>query len=122
MSTSTSTTDPRFGDRGASISRVRELIDKSSNQGEGWDKAWEESMTPWDANAPQPALISTLKHQDQLFPKTGKALVAGCGRGYDVLSLAERGLQAVGVDISTTAVTKAREVSLVCSVGMGDIC
>lgn len=77
-----------------------------------WDKAWVNSLTPWDAAAPQPALLELVQDPKTsgLLPKSGRALVPGCGRGYDVELLARRGLNAVGADISPTAVSKAKEV------------
>lgn len=103
--------DARFG-QNTPVGRVRDFIMSAQNQGEGWENSWKNDLSPWDAGAPQPALTSTLSHDDdQLIPKTGKALVAGCERGYDVMCLAERGMKAVGVDISETAVARAKEVS-----------
>lgn len=40
-----------------------------------------------------------------------KALVPGCGRGYDVCEMAKRGYDALGLDIAPTAVKAASEYS-----------
>ena len=65
--------------------------------------------------APHRALSNLLKRSDKgekgvpAIPTSGNALVPGCGRGYDVQLFAERGLNAVGLDTSETAVEKAQE-------------
>ena len=41
----------------------------------------------------------------------GRALDVGCGEGADVIWLAERGWDATGIDISTTAVSRGREIA-----------
>lgn len=41
----------------------------------------------------------------------GRALDLGCGEGADVIWLAERGWDATGIDISTTAVSRGREIA-----------
>lgn len=70
-----------------------------------WDNCYAEGNTPWDKGAPSPPLFAWLQnHQPQ-----GRALVPGCGVGHDVVLLAESGLDAVGVDLSSRAVKLARE-------------
>lgn len=114
------------------IKKLREIFATSEtpNDPKAWDKAWVDSTTPWDANRPQPALVELLdgvhdadvKVADlegnqvpvsQVIPKgDGVAVVPGCGRGYDAKVFAERGLTSYGVDISSTAVTAAKKVSI----------
>jgi methyl halide transferase len=83
-----------------------------------WDTLWHNENTPWDRGLPSPALVELLK--DKHFPlvpegKKGKALVPGCGRGYDVVLFAgltgdEQNIEkAVGLDVSEKAVEEARE-------------
>ncbi|KAM0747155.1 S-adenosyl-L-methionine-dependent methyltransferase [Meredithblackwellia eburnea MCA 4105] len=83
-----------------------------------WEKMWQEQTTPWDASGIQPALKDLVENgwakvgvdwSDLASGGEGKALVPGCGRGYDVLYLASKGFQAVGADISATAIAAARE-------------
>ncbi|KAK6161561.1 hypothetical protein DH2020_004942 [Rehmannia glutinosa] len=47
--------------------------DSSTN---GWDKCWEEGLTPWDLGSPTPVLVHL--HNTGSLPK-GRALVPGCG-------------------------------------------
>ena len=38
------------------------------------------NLTPWDAGKSQPALTGLIKSGQVEFPRTGRALVPGCGR------------------------------------------
>ncbi|KAI9661397.1 MAG: hypothetical protein M1831_003130 [Alyxoria varia] len=77
-----------------------------------WDHLWKESFLPWDKGFPNPALIDALNdRQDLIVPahKSGtarrrRALVPGCGKGYDVLLLASYGYDAYGLDVSESAI------------------
>lgn len=87
-----------------------------SQQASGWDILYQKSQTLWDRAAPSPALIDTLTaHADLLAqpPSSSsktrlRALVPGCGRGYDVLLLSSHGYDAVGLDTAETALADAR--------------
>lgn len=59
---------------------------------------------PWDIGGPQPALAALL---DEL-PPTGPVLDVGCGSGDHAISLAQRGLDVVGIDIVEEAIAQAR--------------
>lgn len=65
-----------------------------------WDEAWREGRTGWDAGASPPALDEWLERHKV---EPGRALVPGCGAGYDVFTLAEAGWEAVGLEVSPTA-------------------
>jgi SAM-dependent methyltransferase len=78
-----------------------------------WDQLWVEGFVPWDKGFPSPALVDLLEERTDLFPsKQGrqKALVPGCGRGYDVLLLSAFGYDAYGLEVSSKALEGAREV------------
>jgi hypothetical protein len=83
-----------------------------------WDAMWRQKTTPWDRSIPNPALIDALNEKsDILNPSTKsvetrrrKALIPGCGRGYDVLLFASHGYDAYGLDVSQTAVEACREL------------
>ncbi|RMZ82290.1 hypothetical protein DV738_g1878, partial [Chaetothyriales sp. CBS 135597] len=62
----------------------------------GWADLWEKSFLPWDKGRSSPALEDTLR-----------ALVPGCGRGYDVLLLESFGYDAVGLEVSEGAIKAA---------------
>ena len=91
------------------------------DQMQGWDELWQKQFTPWDRNQPNPALIETVEKKPDLFAsplqnKDGtktrkKALVPGCGGGYDALLFASLGFDAYGLDTSQTAVKAAEKVA-----------
>jgi methyl halide transferase len=77
-----------------------------------WDDLWKEGFVPWDKGFPSPALVDLLSERGDLFPaKQGrkKALVPGCGKGYDVLLLSSWGYDAYGLDVSEKALEGARQ-------------
>ncbi|KAA8644907.1 hypothetical protein EYZ11_010999 [Aspergillus tanneri] len=86
------------------------------NYTDGWSKLWDSDNSDlWDRAKPSPALIDILEErQDLLNPFTAdgkrkKALVPGCGKGYDVVMLALHGFDVYGLDVSETGVSTARE-------------
>lgn len=86
-----------------------------------WSDLWNKGdFLPWDRGMPNPALIDTLTDQpDQLGTcfveddagnkQRKKALVPGCGKGYDVLLLASFGYDAFGLEVSEAAVKRCYE-------------
>ena len=59
---------------------------------------------PWDIGRPQPVFVA-LADDGRI---TGRVLDAGCGSGEHVLMVAERGMDATGVDVASTAITIAQ--------------
>ena len=88
-------------------------------QGPKWTELWETDFVPWDRGRANPALEDTLRDQTALLGspwtidgsnrRRKRALVPGCGRGYDVLLLASFGYDAYGLEISPAAVEKSKE-------------
>ena len=71
----------------------------------GWDDVYTaDTPPPWDIGRPQPA-FARLAGSGLL---RGHLLDAGCGRGEQALLAAEHGADAVGVDISPSAIGQAR--------------
>lgn len=68
-----------------------------------WEKAWREGRTGWDAGASPPVLHELLA--ERTLPE-GRALVPGCGAGWDVFTLAEAGRDVTGLDLAPTAATR----------------
>jgi SAM-dependent methyltransferase len=68
-----------------------------------WDLRYRDGVTPWDAGGAPPLLARKL---EGLAP--GRALVPGCGAGYEVRLLAERGWEVLGIDFSPAALEAAR--------------
>jgi len=92
----------------------------TSVHGNRWHALWEQAYTPWDRGQPSPALIELLEERKDLVgecwtvdPALGKrrkrALVPGCGRGYDVLILSAFGYDAYGLDVSSAAIQAAED-------------
>ena len=72
-----------------------------------WHECWERGVpigTSFDTGTPSPALQELIAEGS--IP-TGRALVPGCGRGYDVVALACKERYAVGIDMSGLAVKEA---------------
>ena len=72
-----------------------------------WNTIWAKGVKPresFDTGCPSPALIQLI---DQGEIPNGRALVPGCGRGYDVVALASGLRYTIGVEMSEMAVTAA---------------
>lgn len=91
-----------------------------SEHGSKWNELYEQDYIPWDKGFPGPAFVDLLTEREDLLgpsfvvdPAQGqrrkKALVAGCGKGYDVLLLSAFGYDAYGLEISELALKAARE-------------
>lgn len=84
-----------------------------------WDTLWQNNQTPWDRGGSSPALEELVV--DKKFPLVlrggaGRALIPGCGRGYDVALFAglkgedQRFEKVVGLDVSPKALGEARKL------------
>lgn len=74
-----------------------------------WEAQWRDGIKPssrWDIGQASPQLQQLLRSGD-LAVKGKRAVVPGCGRGYDVAAFAQAGADATGLDISTTAIRDA---------------
>lgn len=70
---------------------------------------WDNGLAPgqaFDASSPSPLLVQYIK--EGKVPE-GRALVPGCGRGYDVTALSSPNRVVLGLDIAEGAVVAARE-------------
>ncbi|KAI8537159.1 hypothetical protein RHMOL_Rhmol09G0004100 [Rhododendron molle] len=74
----------------------------------GWQKCWEQGLTPWDLGKPTPVLVHL--HQTGALPK-GRTLIPGCGSGYDVVAIACPERYVVGLDKSDKAHKRAKELT-----------
>ncbi len=86
-------------------------MNSSESKSLTWQEHWQNNQTPWDAGDSAPALLELLKGStlqqlvsSKLDSGRAKALVAGCGRGYDVFHLAHAGFSAVGIDLAPALV------------------
>ncbi|MCA9581278.1 MAG: methyltransferase domain-containing protein [Myxococcales bacterium] len=72
-----------------------------------WKQAWEEGRTPWDIGQSPPALLELVREGN--LPR-GRAVVPGCGSGYDVLALAGDGRHVTGFDLAPLAAVRFEEL------------
>jgi arginase family enzyme/SAM-dependent methyltransferase len=72
--------------------------------GARWDEAYVGGRAPWDIGRPQPVFRRLADAGELVEP----VLDSGCGTGEHTLMLAERGIEVVGIDISTAAIERAR--------------
>lgn len=101
--------------------RLRAHFDvHTSKHPDRWAQLWTAGdFLPWDKGTPNPALIDLLDQRKDLIgdcfvedaENTGvkrrkRALVPGCGGGYDVLLLASYGYDAYGLEVSEEAVER----------------
>lgn len=68
-----------------------------------WDERYRREDTPWERGEPAPPLVEYCASHSI----GGSVLVPGCGTGHDARFLASQGCQALGMDISPTALAKA---------------
>lgn len=76
----------------------------------GWDAAWKQGVTPWDAGKSSPMLHSVLARKGADALPEGDVLVPGCGSGYDALTFGLVGRRVLGLDLSPTALARANVV------------
>lgn len=75
--------------------------DKSRLSSTDWQERYMTGKTGWDRGQPNPMLSHWLKTGD-LQPC--RILVPGCGRGHEVIALAEAGFDVTAIDFADTAV------------------
>jgi SAM-dependent methyltransferase len=75
------------------------------NQAGFWQKHYESGQTPWDFGGVPSDLKAYLKRR----PKGGRALIPGCGSGYDVQAFVEAGYDVTALDLAPAAIQLARE-------------
>ncbi|KAF7433264.1 hypothetical protein PC9H_005214 [Pleurotus ostreatus] len=81
-----------------------------NNDPHSWEDAWKAKITPWDLGEGQPPLRDILTSGEIEFPRSGRALVPGCGRGYDAACIASSlGHDTLAIDIAATAVQEGKD-------------
>ena len=78
---------------------------RDEDPAEHWEQRYRENSRAWSGNA-NPTLVSVIS---SLTP--GTALDLACGEGADAAWLASQGWNVTGVDISPTAIQRAREAA-----------
>jgi methyl halide transferase len=73
-----------------------------------WENRYQLGETPWEKGQAAPPLTELLSTAEPVAWGAGPVLVPGCGFGHDVRILAAHGLTVVGLDLSPTAIERAR--------------
>src|SRR6266480_865133 len=73
---------------------------------EFWEKRFMENFTPWDAGRVPTALEQFLRTE----PRGQRALIPGCGSGYEVRAFAEAGFDVLAVDFAEAAIERAQRI------------
>jgi len=74
------------------------------------ESAYRDGSAPWETGQPCSEIQRRLEAGD--LPSRGTALDLGCGSGVQTLLLAAHGLDVIGVDLSATAIERARRRAL----------
>ena len=72
-----------------------------------WEDRYQQGKTGWDRGEASPNLLYWID-KNHLSPC--RILVPGCGNGYEVVTLAERGFDVVAIDIASTPIKNIKEV------------
>lgn len=76
-----------------------------------WESRYQQDDMPWEKGCAAPPLVELIRKTEAGLWGTGPVLVPGCGLGHDVREIAALGIPVVGVDLSETAVARARSFS-----------
>ncbi|GAA5127841.1 methyltransferase domain-containing protein [Luteolibacter yonseiensis] len=76
-----------------------------------WENRYQAGDMPWEKGRAAPPLLELLEKSEPGMWGPGPVLVPGCGYGHDVRALGGLGVPVVGLDLSETAVARAREFS-----------
>lgn len=90
------------------VDRLQQLLHSDTDTHGGWEKCWKQGLTPWDLGTPTPLLLHL--HRTASLPN-GRALLPGCGSGYDVVAIAGPERYVIGLDVSENAINKAIQLS-----------
>ncbi|KAG5980632.1 hypothetical protein E4U55_003815 [Claviceps digitariae] len=97
---------------------ISHFADRSrTEQTVAWSELWESDENDiWDRGMPSPALIDFIESKPEALhapvaanAERLRALVPGCGRGYDVAMLALHGFDVCGLDVSSKGAQVARD-------------
>lgn len=73
-----------------------------------WESRYQQGETGWDRGAVSPSLTAWLAGEG--LTEASRILVPGCGRGHEVVHLAELGYTVTGIDIAPSAVNHLQQV------------
>jgi len=70
-----------------------------------WEARYRADDVPWDSDAPAPDLVELVGRAGL----SGRAIELGCGTGVNAVWLAARGFATTAIDLSPTAIARARD-------------
>ena len=82
------------------------MNESTSNDPAFWDQRYQTGKMAWDCGGVPCALAEFLKHHTA----RGRALVPGCGSGYEIRAFHAAGWNVLGLDFSRAAVDRARKI------------
>jgi SAM-dependent methyltransferase len=85
------------------------MSEEDSSRTQFWVKRWEVGKLPWDLGHIPLELVAFLT-RNQASQTGARALIPGCGSGYEVQAFHETGYDVTALDFSGPAVAHAREV------------
>jgi len=75
-----------------------------------WQKRYEERRDGWDLGKAAPPLANFFESHI-MPPPPARVVVPGCGRGYEVLRLAQLGYEVIGVDFAQDAIDAGKRAA-----------
>jgi len=81
-------------------------MQKSQQQETSWESRYQAKTTGWDRGKTSGNLLAWIENKDL---KPCRILVPGCGNGYEVLTLAEKGFDVTAVDIAPTPIANLQK-------------
>ena len=80
------------------------------NDSEYWSYRYQQNKDGWELGVAAPPLVKFFQ-SSAMLAAPARVVVPGCGRGHEVLLLAEMGHDAVGVDFAETAIIAGRQAA-----------
>ena len=93
------------------MSKQRASIGLDPLTGLDWNQRYEDEHTPWDQEGVTWGLQSLMDEGRWPLEPPARIFVPGCGRGYDVVSLAQTGHRMLGVDYAPLAIEACEAMS-----------
>lgn len=81
-------------------------MEKLDLSAKGWQERYEAGKTGWDRGGSNPILMRWLAES---VVEPCRLLVPGCGRGHEVVTLAQHGFEVTALDFASSAVEHLRE-------------
>ena len=75
-----------------------------------WENKYKTDQANWDTKSYNPVFAELLDNYELI--KTGKILIAGCGKGYDAIIAAQKKYKVTAIDFSSTAINYAKQLAI----------